>query len=38
MKNIVKWFLDLIKKRKRRKDLKRKLKEMKKRDPFTYTH
>jgi preprotein translocase subunit YajC len=36
--NIIKWFLKLIEERKRRKRLKKKLEELKKRDPFIYNH
>jgi preprotein translocase subunit YajC len=35
---IIKWFLKLIEERKRRKRLKKKLEELKKRDPFIYNH
>lgn len=35
---IIKWFLKLIEERKRKKRLKKKLEELKKRDPFIYNH
>jgi preprotein translocase subunit YajC len=38
MKKIIKWFLNLIEERKRKKRLKKKLEELKKRDPFIYNH
>lgn len=38
MKKIIKWFLNLIEERKRRKRLKKKIEELKKRDPFIYNH
>lgn len=36
--NIINWFLNKIEEYKRKKRFKRKLKELKKRDPFTYNH
>lgn len=38
MKKIIDWFLKKIKERKRKKELKKKLEELKKRDPFIYNH
>ena len=38
MKKIIDWFLKKIKERKRKKDLKKKIEELKKRDPFIYNH
>lgn len=38
MKKLIKWFLDIIEERKRKKRLKKKLEELRKRDPFTYKH
>jgi hypothetical protein len=38
MKKIVDWFLKKIKERKRKKELKKKIEELKKRDPFIYNH
>ena len=36
MKKIIDWFLKKIKDRKRKKELKKKIEELKKRDPFIY--
>lgn len=38
MKKIIEWFLKKIKDRKRKKELKKKIEELKKRDPFIYNH
>jgi hypothetical protein len=38
MKKIIQWFLNLIEERKRKKRLKKKMEELKKRDPFIYNH
>ena len=38
MKKIIDWFLKKIKERKRKKVLKKKIEELKKRDPFIYNH
>jgi hypothetical protein len=38
MKKIIDWFLKKIKERKRKKELKKKIEELKKRDPFIYNH
>lgn len=38
MKKIIDWFLKLIENRKRKKRLKKKIEELKKRDPFIYKH
>ena len=38
MKKIIDWFLKKIKERKRKKELKKKIEELKKRDPFIYHH
>jgi hypothetical protein len=38
MKTIIDWFLKKIKDRKRKKELKKKIEELKKRDPFIYNH
>jgi preprotein translocase subunit YajC len=38
MKRLIQWFLDLIEERKRKKRFKKKLEELKKRDPFIYNH
>lgn len=38
MKKIINWFLKKIKDRKRKKELKKKIEELKKRDPFIYNH
>ena len=38
MKKIIQWFLNLIEDRKRKKRLKKKMEELKKRDPFIYNH
>lgn len=38
MKKIIQWFLNLIEERKRKKRFKKKLEELKKRDPFIYNH
>lgn len=38
MKKIIDWFLKKIKDHKRKKELKKKLEELKKRDPFIYNH
>lgn len=35
---IIKWIAEIIAKYQTRKKLKRKIKELKKRDPFTYPH
>lgn len=38
MKNIFNWFKQMITDYKRRKNLKKKIEELRKRDPFTYNH
>ena len=38
MKKIIDWFLKKIKERKRKKELKKKIEELKKREPFIYNH
>ena len=38
MKKIIDWFLKKIKERKRKKELKKEIEELKKRDPFIYNH
>lgn len=38
MKKIIKWLYDLIEERKRKKRFKKKLEELRKRDPFIYNH
>jgi hypothetical protein len=38
MKKLIKWFLEKIEEYKRKKRYKKKLKELKKRDPFMYNH
>ena len=38
MKKIIDWFLKKIQDRKRKKELKKKIEELKKRDPFIYNH
>jgi preprotein translocase subunit YajC len=38
MKKIIQWFLNLIEERKRKKRFKKKIEELKKRDPFIYNH
>ena len=38
MKKIIDWFRKKIKDRKRKKELKKKIEELKKRDPFIYNH
>lgn len=38
MKKLIKWFLDIIEERKRKKRLKKKLEDLRKRDPFIYKH
>ena len=38
MKNIIKWFKDKLDERKRQKRFKKKIEELKKRDPFIYNH
>jgi hypothetical protein len=38
MKKIIDWFLKKIKERKRKKELKKKIEELRKRDPFIYNH
>jgi hypothetical protein len=38
MKKIIDWFLKKLKERKRKKELKKKIEELKKRDPFIYNH
>jgi hypothetical protein len=38
MKKLIKWFLEKIEEYKRKKRYKKKLKELKKRDPFIYNH
>jgi hypothetical protein len=36
--NIIKWIKELIEKRRKKKEFKRKLEELRKRDPFIYKH
>jgi hypothetical protein len=38
MRKIIDWFLKKLKERKRKKELKKKIEELKKRDPFIYNH
>jgi hypothetical protein len=38
MKKIIDWFLKKLKERKRKKELKKKIEELRKRDPFIYNH
>jgi hypothetical protein len=38
MKKIIDWFFKKLKDRKRKKELKKKIEELKKRDPFIYNH
>jgi hypothetical protein len=38
MKKIIKWFKDKLDERKRQKRFKKKIEELKKRDPFIYNH
>jgi hypothetical protein len=38
MKKLIKWFLDKIERIKRNRKLKKKIAELKKRDPFVYKH
>ena len=38
MKKIIQWFLNLIEERRRKKRFKKKIEELKKRDPFIYNH
>lgn len=38
MKKIIDWIKNIIKERKRKKHFKKKLEELKKRDPFIYNH
>jgi hypothetical protein len=38
MKRLINWIKDKIKQRKRQKQFEKKLKELKKRDPFIYNH
>ncbi len=38
MKKLINWFLDLIEDRKRKKRFKKKMEELRKRDPFIYNH
>jgi hypothetical protein len=38
MKQIIKWFKDKREERKRQKRFKKKIEELKKRDPFIYNH
>ena len=38
MKKIIQWFLNLIEERKRKKRFKKKIEELKNRDPFIYNH
>jgi hypothetical protein len=38
MKNIIEWFKDQYQEWKRKRNIKRKIKEMQKNDPFTYNH
>ena len=38
MKSLINWIKDKIKQRKRQKQFEKKLKELKKRDPFIYNH
>lgn len=38
MKKLIKWVLDKIQNYKNKKRIKAKIKELKKRDPFTYNH
>jgi hypothetical protein len=38
MKKIIDWFLKKLKERKRKKESKKKIEELKKRDPFIYNH
>jgi hypothetical protein len=38
IKKLIKWFQDKIEERKRKKKFKKKLEELRKRDPFIYNH
>ncbi len=38
MKKIINWIKSLIEERKRKKEFKKKLEELRKRDPFIYNH
>jgi hypothetical protein len=38
MKRLINWFINLIKEHKRKRRFKKKVREMKKRDPFVYRH
>ena len=38
MKNLIKWFKDKLDERTRQKRFKKKIEELKKRDPFIYNH
>ena len=38
MKKLINWIKDLIKKYKKKKEFKKKLEELRKRDPFIYKH
>jgi hypothetical protein len=38
MKRLINWIKDKIKQHKRQKQFKKKIKELKKRDPFIYNH
>jgi hypothetical protein len=38
MKKIIKWLKDYFSNRKRKKEFKKKLEELRKRDPFIYNH
>jgi hypothetical protein len=38
MKRLINWVKDKLKQRKRQKQFEKKLKELKKRDPFIYNH
>lgn len=38
MKKLINWFINLLKERKRKKNFKKRIAELKKRDPFIYKH
>ena len=38
MKRIIKWFTDMVENYKRKRRFKKKIKELKKNDPFIYRH
>lgn len=38
MKKVINWLTNLLKERKRKRELKKRIEELKKRDPFIYNH